>query len=804
VRTWKKKEADAVAEVSRRAALQQRLRETVEALQARSRESQKSFAHANDLQKRLDALQEKLRNIEFDRDRQLRTHEQELTKVRRDAMRAASRSVSPVHNEVTDAKLSEQALRIVELEEALSVREKDVEEQKTVLEEKDSTMAALKDLLERSTEMNDTKQRERLASMGEDDRERAKYDVTELKGRIEILEAQLATSKAELSVAKSQIESQAKEIDDLKSRNAQLEEEQKGSFLTNDLELEIKLLRSQLSKAQNSELRAVTRAQKAEASYQSLMAESKEVPGQREDVAAKLLEEREKSKDLELRLELQHAKLEEVEKDLEEERKNLEEIRSECFEIWEQCSAQARQAEYFRKELKEMKASQERSAHAEEKLREEAFALQKEAKRIANATRAMLNSQKLEAAKAVARKEVVTRRPQLKLEKEKTKEEELIDEEEQGDGVSEISMRPRRDSAADKFAEIDAENLGASTPPRPSAKPQRNKGVKREVICSGFLLKAPTKTKPYWARWKKRLFVLDQANFYYFRTPNDKFPRRIVAVDDLQLVGPQNTMDDRANKFYVRTPNRTFELCAPSRENMQQWMNALSGVLPSSPKRAIRDRLSSQGENVNFESFYNVLGVSRKASTETIQAAYESLAAEFHPDSDTNPDPVEFEKLNKAFNVLSTPSLRMNYDASLDVQTLFSRGFVASLHPDHSSTIGVSKMKRPKPRRFFCDEDFTTIMWSLPSAQVSEFTAKDFTSDDVTKGIVALEELEVIRGGEDIIEGPILKLSVERSACIVSLLTRQGASVNIEVDSQVERDKILYGLRLAIQQLQDP
>ena len=62
--------------------------------------------------------------------------------------------------------------------------------------------------------------------------------------------------------------------------------------------------------------------------------------------------------------------------------------------------------------------------------------------------------------------------------------------------------------------------------------------------------------------------------------------------------------------------------------------------------------------------FYEVLGVSRSASTEEIRKAYKKLAKKFHPDvKPADPDAEKkFSEITEAYDVLSDDAKRKNYD----------------------------------------------------------------------------------------------------------------------------------------------
>jgi curved DNA-binding protein len=67
---------------------------------------------------------------------------------------------------------------------------------------------------------------------------------------------------------------------------------------------------------------------------------------------------------------------------------------------------------------------------------------------------------------------------------------------------------------------------------------------------------------------------------------------------------------------------------------------------------------------MDYKDYYEILGISRNASTDEIRKAYRKLAMQYHPDR--NPDDKQaeerFKEINEAYQVLNDPQKRAHYD----------------------------------------------------------------------------------------------------------------------------------------------
>ena len=68
-------------------------------------------------------------------------------------------------------------------------------------------------------------------------------------------------------------------------------------------------------------------------------------------------------------------------------------------------------------------------------------------------------------------------------------------------------------------------------------------------------------------------------------------------------------------------------------------------------------------KEIIMQNYYEILGVSRDASTEDIKNAFRRLAKKYHPDSSgSEEDKERFQEIQEAYAVLSNPDKRKVYD----------------------------------------------------------------------------------------------------------------------------------------------
>ena len=71
-----------------------------------------------------------------------------------------------------------------------------------------------------------------------------------------------------------------------------------------------------------------------------------------------------------------------------------------------------------------------------------------------------------------------------------------------------------------------------------------------------------------------------------------------------------------------------------------------------------------------FVDYYELMQISPNAEAETIQRVYRMLASRYHPDNAETGDMERFLRLNEAYEVLSDPEARKQYDEDYQAQYL--------------------------------------------------------------------------------------------------------------------------------------
>jgi molecular chaperone DnaJ len=92
---------------------------------------------------------------------------------------------------------------------------------------------------------------------------------------------------------------------------------------------------------------------------------------------------------------------------------------------------------------------------------------------------------------------------------------------------------------------------------------------------------------------------------------------------------------------------------------------------------------------------YETLGVDRDASFDDIKKAYRKLARSYHPDVNPDPEMAEkFKEITAAYEVLSDPDKRQNYDVGGNGFGGFNNGgFGFSDNADQGQGIDLAKTR---------------------------------------------------------------------------------------------------------------
>ena len=112
---------------------------------------------------------------------------------------------------------------------------------------------------------------------------------------------------------------------------------------------------------------------------------------------------------------------------------------------------------------------------------------------------------------------------------------------------------------------------------------------------------------------------------------------------------------------------------------------------------------------------YATLGISRRADTRQVRDAYRRLAQRYHPDrSDDKRATERMKGINRAWEILSSPSRRAQYDADVATQPTPSTGHWSAAPPRAArwapppsawSSAGTTTIPRYQPQPASVDDD---------------------------------------------------------------------------------------------------
>ena len=99
-------------------------------------------------------------------------------------------------------------------------------------------------------------------------------------------------------------------------------------------------------------------------------------------------------------------------------------------------------------------------------------------------------------------------------------------------------------------------------------------------------------------------------------------------------------------------------------------------------------------------TLYDILGVSSKANSEDIKAAYKKLAKKYHPDKNQGSKwhEEQFKRINQVYQILSDPITRRQYDSKLEFENYQRQNPTSKPKPAPTPTYQKPEQKKQAPQ----------------------------------------------------------------------------------------------------------
>ena len=387
---------------------------------------------------------------------------------------------------------------------------------------------------------------------------------------------------------------------------------------------------------------------------------------------------------------------------------------------------------------------------------------------------------------------------------------------------------------------------------------RQNRSMSRyPVRMQGTLWKAPTAKNFYgFGRWRLRHFILTDHLLVYSASPEASVPRGMVdftgAIIGSSIASKakhRRKKTPTSYEFQLITNEMTFYMCALNEEDREKWISALthnisllsynsetghtesasgkrnggpverhSSTPPPPPRKAAapppppplpqesneepvgentgpgRKEIYRSNSTVADKNSYQLLGVSRNATSAQVKKAYYKLARDFHPDKNPDANPHVFAAINTADTTLKGNDARENYDKRLKTKEVTRAGFVCNVVTSlHRKRVKIRECEvwsvnrsRLEFTNYKAGQDTQILYWAKPGKGMPSNKSTDFAEYRFV--------MELWRGEDK----PDIKWpkNVEASRIILFYGKHLYEPFGLVLDTAMARDKMLEGLRL--------